>query len=698
MEEEKRDESLLEMFVFETLQNTEQLEGIILNTEKDGKFSDSEINEIFRITHTLKGSAAMMSFSHLASLAHRAEDLFYYLRDNPDANYDLAKVSDLVLSFIDYVNSEVSNIKENKEADTSRAQELADAVGDYLSEIKTVEKSTTMLADKMPTSKKLSGAKRFKVVLHFEEGCEMENIRAWAIMRDLSEYANVVSYIPENIMDDDDGIKEIRQNGFVMFFESDKSYDELYSNFSQTPFIKDTELSILDNESNSSRSDATARDIILPPEKDVRVIPNEQSKVKSAANSPSGTANEKGAPDPARRSESNQPVQSIISVNISKLDKLMNLVGEVVIAESMVVENSDLKGLELESFHRDAQRLHKLIVDMQETVMSLRLVPLATTFQKTNRIVRDMSRKLGKEVALKFVGEETEVDKNVIEHLSDPLLHIVRNSIDHGIEDSAERIAAGKPAVGTVSIEAYNAGGDVYIVVRDDGRGLNKEKILEKARKNNLLKKPEQSMTDREIYNLIFIPGFSTKEGVTEFSGRGVGMDVVMQNILAIGGIASVDSIPGNGTTVTMKIPLTVAIIDGMNLAVGDSCFTFPISSIRESFKPDMKDIIHDSDGNEMIMLRGECYAIIRLHKQFNIETQVDDLSDGILIVVEQDDKKRCVFVDRLIGQQQVVVKNLPEYIKKIKLVQGISGCTLLGDGSISLILDAGWLLNSEIV
>jgi two-component system chemotaxis sensor kinase CheA len=276
-------------------------------------------------------------------------------------------------------------------------------------------------------------------------------------------------------------------------------------------------------------------------------------------------------------------------------------------------------------------------------------------------------------------------------------MHLVRNSIDHGIESREERLAAGKPECGTVTLEAYNAGSNVFINVKDDGKGLNKEKILKKAIKNNLLTKPESEMSDKEIYNLIFLPGFSTNETVTEFSGRGVGMDVVMQNISSIGGTVSVESVEGKGTTTVMKIPLTVAIIDGMNISAGNRHFTIPTSAIRESFKPDLSNIVSDTDGNEMIMVRGQCYAIMRLHKQWGIDSQITNLTDGILMMIEQDDKRRCIFVDNLIGQQQVVVKTIPDYIKKSKLVEGISGCTLLGDGSISLILDAAWLVNTDI-
>jgi two-component system chemotaxis sensor kinase CheA len=305
-----------------------------------------------------------------------------------------------------------------------------------------------------------------------------------------------------------------------------------------------------------------------------------------------------------------------------------------------------------------------------------------------------MCKKLDKEVRLKIIGEDTEVDKNIIEHISDPLMHLVRNSIDHGIESSEERGENGKTKVGTVTLTARNSGSDVLIIVSDDGGGLDRDKILSKASQQNLLIKREEDMSDREVYNLIILPGFSTNDNVTEFSGRGVGMDVVARNIEAVGGTVYVDSIPGKGTEITLKIPLTLAIIDGMNIKVGNSRYTIPIISIKESFRPSKKDIISDPDGNEMIMVRGQCYKILRIHEVYKVKTKITELYNGIIIMIEHGDKTICIFADELIGQQQVVVKALPEYIQTFKTIRGLAGCTLLGDGSISLILDVAGMIN----
>jgi two-component system chemotaxis sensor kinase CheA len=268
-------------------------------------------------------------------------------------------------------------------------------------------------------------------------------------------------------------------------------------------------------------------------------------------------------------------------------------------------------------------------------------------------------------------------------------MHLIRNSIDHGIEDAEERAAAGKPEQGQVTLEAKNIGEDVIILVSDDGQGLDRDKILKKAKEKGLLFRPEGELTDKEIFNFIFLPGFSTKDSVSGISGRGVGMDVVRKSIEKLGGSVSVDSETGKGTTISIRIPLTLAIIDGMHLSVGETDYIVPLISIREFFVPDMKNVFLDTEGNEMILVRGECYSILRLYEFFHIQSNVRELTDGILVMIESESKTFCILVDHIIGEQQVVVKPLPEYVQKTaKNLNGISGCTILGDGRISLILN----------
>ncbi len=372
----------------------------------------------------------------------------------------------------------------------------------------------------------------------------------------------------------------------------------------------------------------------------------------------------------------------------------MEPIGELVSQESVVLQNSDLRvpGLRLDNFNKAAAQLSKISTDLQNVIMSMRMVPLANTFQKMNRIVFDVSRKLGKDIEFAMVGENTEVDKNIIEHISDPLMHIVRNSVDHGIESKEERKEKGKPEKGKVTLSARTEAGKVWICVEDDGSGLDKDKILAKARKQGLLdeNKPDSAYSDKEIYQFITLPGFSTNEQVTEYSGRGVGMDVVVQNIQAIGGALEIESTPGFGSTMSLKIPLTLAIIDGIVMEIGNSSFVMETGAIKEFVRVREDMMIQEPNGDEYVMIRGDCFPVLKLGKWYGLENYQDSVENGVMLILEVEDKKVCLLVDRLIGEQEIVVKPIPSYIKKVK---GLSGCTQLGDGSIALILDAAGLI-----
>lgn len=687
MSENYINEPMLEMFLFETTHQIEQLEIYILECEKENGFSQDAINDIFRIMHTIKGSAAMMMFHDISALAHSIEDIFYCLREDKPNNINYSNLSDLILSSIDFIKIEMEKIKNGDQVD-GKSSILGEELNNYLIEIKNSSKSDRQMKEResnlhnqhyyISQNKTVAASFHniFKAVVYFEDGCEMENIRAYTIIHNLRDITGELYYQPQDIIDNDDSTEVIRKNGFIIYLRTDRSYEEMHELFMQTIFLKDLELYQLEDDKEFAHFSKENQ------------VENQNNPIKTPF------ANDYGKPESEHiEHQMTSNIQSMISVGVTKLDKLMDLVGEMVIAEAMVIQNPDLAGLELDNFQKAARQLNKITGEIQDMVMAIRMVPLSTTFQKMNRIVRDMSKKLHKEVELRIIGEDTEVDKNIIEHISDPLMHLVRNSIDHGIESQEERLEIGKTKIGTVTLEAKNAGSDVLIIVRDDGKGLDRDRILKKAKENELLYRDEGEMSDKEIFNLILLPGFSTKENISEYSGRGVGMDVVAKNIEAIGGSISVDSITNQGTTITLKIPLTLAIIDGMNIKVGHSCYTIPTTSIKESFRPKEKDLITDPDGNEMMMVRGKFYPILRLHQHFNVKTEVTDFTKGIIIMVEQDGESMCIFADELIGQQQVVVKALPEYIKKLKKIRGLAGCTLLGDGSISLILDVSGLI-----
>jgi two-component system, chemotaxis family, sensor kinase CheA len=694
-------EPMLDMFIFETFQLIEQLEVAILNSEKVAELSDTTVNEIFRIMHTIKGSSAMMLLNNISSLAHSIEDLFFYIRDEKETSVDYSRLTDILLKCIDFIRYETGKLDNGLDADGD-SSELILEIKSLLNEIKVVKESISnennstqekqkyyIVQDK--SQMQLQVKNIYHAVIYFDEGCEMENIRAFTIIHNLKQIARYIEYYPEDIVENDDSDKIIREEGFSIKFESDKSMKELETFFMNTIFLRELKLKLMDDNEKDAAihkelySEVSQGAPIIEENLNIEHINNDELKENSFS------LVEEDNPETDRQEIYSHTSQSVINVNVDKLDKLMDLVGELVISEAMVTQNPELKNLQLDKFYKAARQLNKITSELQDIVMAIRMIPLTNTFQKMNRIVRDMSRKLDKQVELQLLGEETEVDKNIIEQISDPLMHLVRNAVDHGIESKAERILAGKNEKAKVTLEAKNAGGDVLIIVKDDGKGLNKTAIFNKAKKHGLVNKPMDELSEKEIFSLILLPGFSTNEQVTEYSGRGVGMDVVSKNIEGIGGSILVESIQGKGTTITLKIPLTMAIIDGINICVGNARYTIPTQSIKEFFRVKENEIIKDPDGNEMIMVRGECYPILRLHNHFGVHSNTKKLQDGIIVMIESDSKIICLFCDFLLGEQEVVVKPLPRYIKKVR---GVAGCTLLGDGSISLILDIAALIN----
>ncbi len=375
---------------------------------------------------------------------------------------------------------------------------------------------------------------------------------------------------------------------------------------------------------------------------------------------------------------------SSIRVSIEKVDQLINLVGELVITQAMLLQTAtQMQESAPERLVNGLAQLERNTRDLQESVMSIRMMPISFVFSRFPRVVRDLSGKLGKQVELKTTGETTELDKSLIERIADPLTHLIRNSLDHGIESPEARIAAGKSPVGTITLKAYHQGGNIVIEVGDDGAGLPRNKILAKARERGL--QVSDQMTDQEVFHLIFEAGFSTADQVTDVSGRGVGMDVVRRNIQSMGGRVEIDSMLGVGTRMTVRLPLTLAILDGMSIAVGDQTYILPLSYVIESFQPRMGDIKTLSNQARVIQVRGEYLPVVVLHELFNIKPQSADFTQGIMVVIDADGIKAALFVDALVGQHQVVIKSLEANYRR---VNGISGATIMGDGHVALILD----------
>ncbi|NOU40193.1 MAG: chemotaxis protein CheA [Methylotenera sp.] len=380
---------------------------------------------------------------------------------------------------------------------------------------------------------------------------------------------------------------------------------------------------------------------------------------------------------------------SSIRVGVEKVDQLINLVGELVITQAMIEQRiSNLDPVHHEALINSVGQLTRNTRDLQESVMSIRMMPMDFVFSRFPRMVRDLAAKLNKKVEFVTVGAATELDKGLIERIVDPLTHLVRNSVDHGIEIPANRRAAGKSEAGTLTLSAAHKGGSIVIEVTDDGAGLNRNKLLEKAAKNGLA--VSENMSDSEVFALIFAPGFSTAEVVTDVSGRGVGMDVVKRNIASMGGVVEIRSALGFGTTISISLPLTLAILDGMSVSLGKSIYVIPLNLIVETLQPRAEDIKTVTGEGRMVHVRGEYLPIIALHSLFNHATDITDPTKGVLVLIESDGKKSALFVDRLVGQQQVVIKSLETNFKK---VPGISGATIMGDGGVALILDVSAII-----
>ena len=701
-------EAMLDMYFYETNSLLEQLDEILLRTEQANAFESEDIKEIFRIMHTIKGSSAMMGFENLSVLAHKAEDMFFVIRENPDVITDVSFVYDLVFQVSDSYKAQIEIIQNNvngeyealdfselidkllKARDALVGETKGEAPAPAAQPAAAAAPASGTAAPTAPASAPTKGGDKVTVRVFFEDGCQMENLRAFLLINTIREECSFLEYTPADVETNSESSKEIIEHGFLITFTAIDSNEYVLKQI-------ESALNVQSYEVITQAEPAPAAEI--PPEPSQAPAPSAEKPSASAASAaaakePSSVEKAQAAVEKAQASGGAQK-QNLISVNLAKLDALHDIVGEIITTESMVISNPDLEGLELESFNKAARQLKKLTSELQDTVMSIRMVPLAGVFQKMNRIVRDMKKKLNKDVEFVMEGEDTEVDKSIVDSLQDPLMHLVRNCMDHGIEEHVEeRIAEGKAAKGIVKLTAQNSSGEVVITVSDDGAGIDPEKILNKARKQGILTKPESEYSIREIQNLILLPGFSTNETVTEFSGRGVGMDVVKANVEKCGGSIIVDSKKGEGTTFIIKIPLTLAIIDGMEVTVGDLVFTVPISTIRESFKAEASQILRDTGGNEMIMIRGVCYPILRMHEKFGIETDITDLEEGILLLVETDNKSVCIFADKLIGEQQVVVKPFPKYLAKYNIKgEGLSGCTIMGDGSISLIIDTTTLI-----
>lgn len=751
-------ESMIDIFLTETNDLLDKLDDILLCAEKSDCFSDDDVNEIFRIMHTIKGSSAMMQYKSMTSISHKIEDMFSYIRNNRLNNEFKDPVFNLLFDACDFLKGEISNIRNGTLVDTD-ISEFELRIDDILLNIKfkinqnkdepfiyendlevipnvdnfkyktnismqnntsntsnlnqNYEKSkpieiysdttedidqktnhqyivypnnTGSSNDKVPHGDVIqnymastnlcsdSDLNCYAVRIFFDDNCGMEHLRAYLLIESIRDSATGFSYFPENIENNPACCKDIIENGFIINFKNRKDFLNAKHIIEDSINVKNYDVieNFLIEEYEQVKIGSTENIPEIPKSNSIvqhnifnEIINNDVFSLKNIK-------------------------QNLINVNLSKLDQLMDIVGEIVITESIVNSIPEIKALKLDSFSKASSQLRKLITNLQNHVMSIRMVPISLVFQKMNRIVRDMCKKLQKSVELVLIGEDTEVDKTIIDTIADPLIHIIRNSIDHGIEFSELRTELGKPDTGKIILFAQNTGGEILIIVSDDGCGINTEHVLNEAAKNGLLTKPSDEYTEKEIIELILMPGFSTKEDITEFSGRGVGMDIVCKNIEKIGGSVTIESVEGASTTVFIKIPITLAIISALQVVIGKQIYNIPLNCIKQAMEVKKSEVIVLPNGKKSIIRNGINYTIIPLYAVFDIPTNVISAEDGILVeIIAEGSQNYCILVDKVLGEQQVVVKPLPEYLNMFNIKKyGFNGCTILGNGDISIIID----------
>lgn len=648
-------------FFEESFEGLEAMEGGLLHLD-DGADNDT-INTIFRAAHSIKGGSATFGFTEVAKFTHVLETLLDEMRAGRIK--PVPESVDVLLQSVDCLREMLSAVKNSSSLDHPRISDLQGKL-EQLLHANPVAQSGVAAA--LPVSEIATAAGwhiTFKPHPHLlKSGNEpVRMLRELAMLGDLSVTVDS-SALP--------ALAEMETETCYLGWKL-----ELTGNLPQES-VKDVFEWVIDD-----------CDLELTP-----IFPVNQgvAPVAEIGNNDATATVSTGARIAATPAEG-----ASIRVNIDKVDALINMVGELVITQSMLSQVGGVEDFDSNHVHklRDGlTQLERNTRELQESVMRIRMLPISFAFNRFPRMVHDLSSKLNKKIDIRMSGEQTELDKTVMEKISDPLVHLVRNSLDHGIESPEVRRAAGKSETGVLRLNAYHKGGNIIIEIIDDGAGLNKDKILKKAVERGLVK-PDEALTDEKVYELIFMPGFSTADVISDVSGRGVGMDVVRRNISSVGGKIEIESLLGKGTTIRIRLPLTLAILDGMSIAVGDQMFILPLAFIIESLQPVADDIREISGGQgQVVQMRGEYLPVISLYKLFGISTQITQAEQGILVLVEAEGRKVALLVDRLVGQHQVVLKSLESNYRK---VEGISGATILGNGQVALILDASALVRMSM-
>lgn len=665
-----------QVFFEESFEGLDIMESGLLDLDM-GDVDEEEINTIFRAAHSIKGGSGTFGFTSVSDFTHVMETLLDEMRDG--RRQVTQPAVNVLLGSVDCLREMLTAIQDEQEVDEARVAEHKKSLdielsGEQGEEISAVETLPETDAGEGNTAS--LGENGWRIAFSPHANLLITGNDPVRMFRELSELGDMAATVDFQGVPDFYDLEpencylswDLKVKGDIPEQQIDEIFDwvEEECDLSVQPLFAPVKSASNQEKIKVDNGQTEIAESIEKPKPATEKKPEKKSKKEATKSAAKGS--------------------SSIRVDTGKIDTLINMVGELVITQSMlslVGEQFELS--RLDQLKNGLSQLERHTRELQESVMNIRMLPISFVFSRFPRLVHDLSSKLEKKIELVLIGENTEVDKTVVELLSDPLVHLVRNSLDHGIEMPADRMAAGKPETGTVTLEAYHRGGNIVIEVRDDGKGLNKEVLKAKAIEKGLIAE-DAVLSDKQIYELIFMAGFSTADQLTDVSGRGVGMDVVRRNIQTLGGNIEITSELGKGSTIAIHLPLTLAILDGQSIAVGDERFIIPLGAIVESVNISKSMINKVAGKGETFRLREHYLPIIRMHEIFDVKSvQHTDLTQGLIVVVDGQGMRCGLFIDDLLGQQQVVIKSLEANYRK---VEGVSGATILGDGSVALILD----------
>ena len=693
----------LEIFIDESEEHLQTLSDCIMVLEKEPDNKDT-INEVFRAAHSLKGMAGTMGFKRMQHLTHDMENVFQEVRS------DHIKVTsgmiDLLFKCLDALEGYVDNIKSTSDEGTEDNEVIIKELNDFIAKTEGAEETgnteTSEAKEAAPESTQEEKAGQEKIELtndekkaireaesngqhiyvmtvHIQKDCLLKAARAFLVFKAVEDFGQILVYRPSS-QDIEDEKFEFE---FSFFLASEESEDKIVAAAKAVSEIEKVD-------AEEIHLDEYVKEAEAQEEQQAKEATAEQKEAPAEA----PKAAEKKAPAANAKKQTNaKPVTGrTVRVDIEKLDALMNQVSELIIAKNSLVSISSNESGEYQnqSFHEQIEYLERITTNLHESVMKVRMVPIESVVNKFPRMIRDLSRKLGKKMELYMTGEDTELDRTVVDQIGDPLQHLLRNSADHGLEDNATRVERGKPEVGSIFLKAFQEGNNVIIEVGDDGNGIDVAAVRDKAVERGVITAEQaENMSQKEIINILFLPSFSMAKKITDISGRGVGLDVVKSNIEALGGDVEVRTQLGEGTTFIVRLPLTLAIIQALMVEIRDAKYAIALGSISNIESIPVNEIKY-VQAQEVIHLRGAVIPLIRLDQVLDMEEKQEEPENLTVVIVKKGDSLAGLVVDNLIGQQEIVIKSLGKYINNNKI---ISGATILGDGEVALILDVNTLM-----